>query len=256
MRPTSCDPPLITLPTVSDDGAVVSGEPRDFTGEPVSEEHAGAYTVLRHPRELLHASNPLPPRLLLTYATRTKATRRRESQVEAVGHALLALVPVIAGGVLLQKMGASKEFSLCAMGAVLAGVMVRGWWKVVSDPEQVSQVTEWLDFRERTWCSRLSFANMQCPPQTKTLLLDELALSCRPHHMEQGTSYEVALCKMTELRFPELGPAKPIARLYSSDDESQARDFARSLGTLWGVKYWKPTGSAKLLPRTGQSSGR
>jgi len=58
-------------------------------------------------------------------------------------------------------------------------------------------------------------------------------------HWEQGITYDVGVGKITDPRFPELGQATLLNLLYSSDAESEARNFAQSLAALWGIKCWK-----------------
>lgn len=225
---------------VDADGTVATEDEEEHVGGEIAALRHGGSDLLGHysAREVLEASTPLPPRMLLAYAVQTLGDRRTGALAEALAHATVALLPVLLSVGLLLKMGASKGFGLCSLITALLWVMLRAFWKEGRAPEKAWRLSEWLDFENRTWNSRKSFLDGTLPDRTASIPFDRLTLVCFVHQWEQGDSYDVGLCKATELQSCEGGDPQILNVVHSSSEESQAHAFGRALAALWGIDCW------------------
>ncbi|WP_124540528.1 hypothetical protein [Piscinibacter terrae] len=233
------------LPPVGKDGrlddAFVQGR---GAGAILSQVHGGT-SVLGGLRsgELLAACTPLPARLLLSHAIQTLQDRKKSAMAQAWLYALLGVFPVLfALGFLVQYMGASRGFAGTCFVAVMIGLMMKGYWKVIRDPEKAWERVHWLDFEARTWEARRSFLDGRLPEQRATVPMDELVLLCFVQQWEHSDSYDVGLCKLSELKASERDVPGCLNIIHSADQESEAHDFARALAALWGIDCWEFAG--------------
>jgi hypothetical protein len=235
------DPKPRVLPNVSADGMVTTEDDADYAcGAIMSLRHGGTDVLSGYSAQyVLQASTPLPPRMLLAYAMQTLEDRKKGAQAEAFVHAVVASLPALLVMGLLRSMGASKEFTLFSFIVIMLGVMLRAFWNEIRDPEKAWRLTKWLDFETRTWNARRSFLDGNLPDHTASIPLAELALVCFVHQWEQGASYDVGLCKTTELKFCERSGPAILNVIHSADEESAAHDFGRALAALWGIDCWK-----------------
>lgn len=156
----------------------------------------------------------------------------------ALAYAVLAMLPVLFGGMALLKIGASKSFALYAMAAAMIGLMLRAGWNEYHSTVDVRSSRTWIDFERRTWHSHRVHVSKRLPEEMTVIPLDELALHCTTQHGEDYTSYGVVLCKISDLRFPELGEPSDLHIAGWFDEKSAAHEFARALALRWGIQHW------------------
>ena len=183
-------------------------------------------------------SDPLPSQLQLSHYEESRATLRNRILGAASAYAMIAMLPVLFGGMALLKIGASKAFALYAMAAAMIALMVRAGWNEYHSTIDARSSRKWIDFESRTWHSHRVYVSRRHPEQTVVIPLDELALYIRTQHGEDSTSYGVALGKINDLRFPELGEPDALHIAGWFDEASAAHEFASALALRWGIKHW------------------
>ena len=183
-------------------------------------------------------SDPLPSQLQLSHYEESRATLRNRILGAAIAYAMVAMLPVLLAGMALLKIGASKAFALYAMVAAMIGLMIRAGWNEYHSTIEARSSRKWIDFESRTWHSHRIPVSRSQPEETAVIPLDELALYIRTQHGEDSTSYGVALGKISDLRFPELGEPDTLHIAGWFDDASAAHEFAAALALRWGIKHW------------------
>jgi hypothetical protein len=224
------------LPAVSPEGYLLEMDEEAFaSGTILSQRHGGTDLLYGFSAdEGLAACAAQGSRILLGYSAQTFADRRATAVASALAMLILASIPALGLGALFGRDGGLPVMIALTLGAALWGA-----WKEMTTPGKVWSRSEWIDLDTRTWNARRNFPDHSLPDQRVSLPLGDLLLVCFTQQWEQGVSYDVGLCKSSELKADKYGHPPCLNMLYCSDSPSDTSRFALALSNRWGIPCWQ-----------------
>lgn len=194
--------------------------------------------------DAMAACTPLPQRLLLHREVGTRAGRTARAKRRAWRDALVGIVPAVLVCVAARSMGAGQAAAWIAGAGIMAALITWGFWRRNTDPLQLFEQEEWIDFTQRSWHSRRSHPGTDRPAVDETIPLDALMLICA-HFLGDGRwMVDIGLCKL-----PAFDPASDqlptwIDFFHSADTEQEAITFSTTIARAWGIACWMHSGAS------------
>ncbi len=238
-------PVLRPFPNVNADGSVdIAIDPAEAAGGALMSLRPGGNDVAYHYHadEVLAACTPLPARLLLGFAVQTKRDRLNGAIAQALLYLLLATFPALLVGAFRRNITDSRSFALGALVVMVVAAMAWAFTREMLAPGKVWERTQWIDFERRVWCARKSHPDGSLQTEYAIVPLDELVLVCFVAYWEQGQSFDVGLCKRTEIKGRDFNDPHYLNRVHTSDTQPEAHAFACALAARWGLECWQLTG--------------
>lgn len=191
----------------------------------------------------------LPPRLLLSRFVSTRACRTAEAKRRACRHLLIALVPAIFLGTLLQLTAIGTYFSwLVAVAAVIAWPL----WKFLregSDAKLLYEREEWLDFVTREWRSQKRYTATDMPSVIQSAPLDAMMLFCAEAGGEDGWECLIGLVETAHFDPDSDSWPASFDPFLAAPPGPAALAFAKAVAHSWGIACWEFSGAVDVKSR-------
>jgi hypothetical protein len=118
----------------------------------------------------------------------------------------------------------------------VAITMVHVFFREVRSPKKAWQRTLWLDFESRELRLRYCLLDDGHTPVTDGVPFADLALICFPYQWEQGTTFDIGLCRKDQLKRDGNTDPPYLCMIHSSDEEDATRQTGIALANAWGME--------------------
>ena len=194
-------------------------------------------------QEALAACTPLPPRLSLQHVSSTRKTRAEAARSKLPLHGCIGVVFGCLVVYALRAIGASSAMAWTAGTVALLAWPAWRYWQQVSDPTQLFEQDDWIDFTQRRWHSRKTYTDASLAPVADSIPLDDLMLFCIGCFDAHGWLNDVSLCKVSA--FDPASDQLPewLETVHLGRSEEETRIFATAIAQCWGIPCWQRSGA-------------